>query len=58
MFSGPAPNVKLEQLTGIFNELNEVFQDYLLLQTKELLKIQKKSNTEAFPAARRKPSRQ
>jgi transcriptional regulator with XRE-family HTH domain len=43
MFSAPPPDVKLEQLIGIFNELNGLFQDYILLQTKELLKIQKQS---------------
>jgi transcriptional regulator with XRE-family HTH domain len=40
MFMEPIPDVKLQLLTEIFNELNEPFQDYLLLQSKELLKIQ------------------
>jgi transcriptional regulator with XRE-family HTH domain len=42
MFLEPIFNVKLELLTEIFNELNETLQDYLLLQGKELLKIQRK----------------
>jgi transcriptional regulator with XRE-family HTH domain len=41
MFSASPPDVKLEQLTTIFNELNGLFQDYLLLQSKELLRMQK-----------------
>jgi len=42
MFSAPPPDLKKEQLLGIFNELDIMLQDYLLLQSKELLKIQKK----------------
>ena len=42
MFSGNPPDVKLEQLNRIFNELNGLFQDYLIIQAKELLKVQKK----------------
>jgi len=37
-----APDIKLEQLNHIFNELNPLFQDYLLVQAKELLKVQAK----------------
>jgi transcriptional regulator with XRE-family HTH domain len=44
MFSSTPPNVKLEQMTEIFNELNELFQNYVLNQIKELLAVQKKSN--------------
>jgi transcriptional regulator with XRE-family HTH domain len=40
MWSQTPPNVRLEQMIGIFSELNESFQDYVLLQTRELLKIQ------------------
>jgi transcriptional regulator with XRE-family HTH domain len=36
------PDVKLEQLNRIFNELNPLFQDYLILQAKELSKVQTK----------------
>jgi hypothetical protein len=42
MFSAPPPDLKKERLLGIFNELDNMLQDYLLLQAKELLKIQKK----------------
>jgi transcriptional regulator with XRE-family HTH domain len=40
------PNVKLNQMIEIFNDLNDLFQDYVLLQIKELLKVQKKSTEE------------
>jgi len=36
------PDIKLEQLNSLFNELNPLFQDYLLVQAKELLKVQAK----------------
>jgi transcriptional regulator with XRE-family HTH domain len=42
MFSGNPPDIKLEQLNRVFNELNGMFQDYLITQAKELLKIQQK----------------
>jgi hypothetical protein len=42
MFSAPPPDLKKERLLAIFNELDNILQDYLLLQAKELLKIQKK----------------
>ena len=42
MFSAPPPDIKKMQLLEIFNELDSMLQDYLLLQSKELLKIQKK----------------
>ncbi|GHV89399.1 hypothetical protein AGMMS50267_17590 [Spirochaetia bacterium] len=37
------PNVKLEQMIDIFNELDEVFQDYILTQIKEILMVQKRT---------------
>jgi transcriptional regulator with XRE-family HTH domain len=43
--NGP-PDVKLEQLNQIFNELNGLFQDYLIVQAHELLKVQKRSENE------------
>jgi transcriptional regulator with XRE-family HTH domain len=46
MFSAPPPDMKKEQLLEIFNELDGMLQDYLLLQSKELLKIQKKKTGE------------
>jgi transcriptional regulator with XRE-family HTH domain len=42
MFSGNPPDIKLEQLNQIFNELNTPFQDCLINQAKELLKVQQK----------------
>jgi transcriptional regulator with XRE-family HTH domain len=42
MFSGNPPDVKLDQLNQIFNELNGLFQDYLIVQAKELLRVQQK----------------
>ena len=41
MFSASPPNKKKEQLLEIFNELDSMLQDYLLLQSRELLKMQK-----------------
>ena len=42
MFSDTAPDQRLEQLNRVFNELNGLFQDYLIIQAKELLEVQKK----------------
>ena len=42
MFSGSPPDIKLEQLNQIFTELNELFQDCLIAQAKELLRVQLK----------------
>ena len=44
-----APDVGLEELGRIFNELNPLFQDYLLLQARELLKVQNKESKKAKP---------
>ena len=44
MFSVSPPDVKLEQLNRIFNELNGTYQDYLIVQAKELLKVQQKTD--------------
>jgi transcriptional regulator with XRE-family HTH domain len=41
MFNKTPSNVKLQQITEIFTELNDLFQDYILLQIKELLRVQK-----------------
>jgi transcriptional regulator with XRE-family HTH domain len=40
MFVTEPPDVNLERLIGIFDELDELLQDYLLLQANEILKIQ------------------
>ena len=42
MFSDIPPDVKLNRSYKIFIELNELFQDYLIIQAKELLKVQNK----------------
>jgi transcriptional regulator with XRE-family HTH domain len=39
--NGP-PDVKLELLRQIFDTLNPLFQDYLIIQAKELFKVQEK----------------
>ena len=44
MFSGSLPDIKLENLNQIFNQLNGLFQDYLIIQAKELLKVQNKQD--------------
>jgi hypothetical protein len=41
MFKTSPPDIKLEQLIEIFDELDELLQDYLLLQAREILKIKK-----------------
>jgi len=40
IFSDITPDGKLDHLYQIFIELNGLFQDYLIIQAKELLKIQ------------------
>jgi transcriptional regulator with XRE-family HTH domain len=42
MFSTSMTEVKLQHLAGIFSELDELLQDYLIRQADELLEIQKK----------------
>lgn len=46
MFGESSPDARLEQLNRIFNELNIMFKDYLIVQARELLKVQKKSERE------------
>jgi hypothetical protein len=41
MFDRPPPNIKLERLIEIFSNLDDQLQDYLLLQSDILLKIQR-----------------
>jgi transcriptional regulator with XRE-family HTH domain len=55
MFSEPPPDMRKEKLLDVFNELDEMLQDYLLLQSKELLKIQKKKMSS--PAAEQRDIR-
>jgi transcriptional regulator with XRE-family HTH domain len=40
MFSDTPPDIKLAQLLDIFDSLDELLQDYLLLQAREIMKIQ------------------
>jgi transcriptional regulator with XRE-family HTH domain len=42
MFSGPAPDVELEQLIEIYKELDPLFREYIMLQIKQLLGVQKR----------------
>ena len=49
MFNGDPPDVKLDQLNQIFNELNGLFQDYLVLQAKELLRVQNQQGKQILP---------
>ena len=45
MLANNPPDVKLEQLKQIFNELNSSFQDFLINQAKEMLKLQQKQDS-------------
>ena len=42
MFSTSMTEVRLQNLAGVFSELDELLQDYLIKQANELLEIQKK----------------
>jgi transcriptional regulator with XRE-family HTH domain len=42
MFSGAAPDVELEQLIEIYKELDPLFREYITLQIKQLLNVQKR----------------
>lgn len=52
MFSTIPTDVKLDELYKIFEELNKLFQDYLIIQAKELLKVQQEQ--ELIPITPRK----
>ncbi|AEF81794.1 helix-turn-helix domain-containing protein [Leadbettera azotonutricia] len=43
MFSVPPPDIQLEKLIDIFKQLDKPLRDYLLEQSKGLLKIQKEN---------------
>jgi transcriptional regulator with XRE-family HTH domain len=43
MFSGPAPDVELEQLIDIYKELDPLFREYIMLQIKQLLSVQERN---------------
>jgi transcriptional regulator with XRE-family HTH domain len=40
MFSENLPDIQLNQLLEIFNKLNPLFRDYILLQVKQLFEVQ------------------
>jgi transcriptional regulator with XRE-family HTH domain len=42
MFADTPPDTRLDNIIDIFHKLDKTLQDYLLLQSKELLKIQEK----------------
>ena len=42
MFPASMTEVKLKHLAGVFSELDDLLQDYLIKQANELLEIQKK----------------
>jgi transcriptional regulator with XRE-family HTH domain len=41
MFNAPPPDARLEHIIEIFHKLDRPLQDYLLSQSKEMLKIQR-----------------
>jgi len=45
MFSGPTPDVELEQLIEIYKELDPLFREYIMLQIKQLLNVQERNKT-------------
>jgi transcriptional regulator with XRE-family HTH domain len=61
MFTENGPSdVKLEQLRQIFDALNPLFQDYLILHAQELFKVQEKEEQRvkgASPSAQKAPER-
>ena len=53
MFCENPPDVKLEQLNQIFNSLNGLFQDYLVIQAIELLRVQNQQGGEVSKPAQK-----
>jgi transcriptional regulator with XRE-family HTH domain len=49
------PDIKIENLNKIFNELNPLFQDYLIIQAKELIKVQNQQGGEQPAHKGKKP---
>jgi len=41
MFNSDPPDTKITEILNIFDSLDDLLQDYLLLQAREILKIQK-----------------
>jgi transcriptional regulator with XRE-family HTH domain len=56
MFSGNLTDIQLNQLLDIFDKLNPLFKDYILLQLKTLYEIQQQQNGSPKPTTKnRKP---
>jgi hypothetical protein len=53
MFSEIPADVKIDQLYQIFIELNPLFQDYLIIQAKELMKVQDKQGQTPAPKGKK-----
>jgi hypothetical protein len=49
MFGGEPPDTELNQLIEIYKELDPLFKEYISLQIKQLLAVQKKGKTEGRP---------
>jgi transcriptional regulator with XRE-family HTH domain len=49
MFESPPPNVNLEQIIAIYEELNPLFKKYVSLQMKQLLDVQKEEENQKSP---------
>ncbi|GHV35955.1 hypothetical protein AGMMS49546_00340 [Spirochaetia bacterium] len=47
MFSGEKPDTDLNQLIAVYQELDPLFKEYISLQIKQLLAVQKKGKTGA-----------
>ena len=54
IFSDIPPDEKLEHLYSIFTELNKQHQDFLIVQAKELLKMQNQQEEQGQPSAPKK----
>jgi transcriptional regulator with XRE-family HTH domain len=47
MFSDELPDVQLSKLLDIFNELDPLFKEYIMLQIKQLLEVQEKGKKQS-----------
>jgi transcriptional regulator with XRE-family HTH domain len=54
LFCDIPQDVKLDRLYKIFSELNGLFQDYLIIQAKEILKVQNQQEESPNPTHRGK----
>jgi transcriptional regulator with XRE-family HTH domain len=53
MFSENLPDIQLNQLLEIFNQLNPLFRDYILLQVKSLFEVQNKQGQTPAPKGKK-----